>query len=161
MKSIEAITIQDILSHSHVARSTFYRYFRDKYDVMNWYYQAYVDNLLSQYEGIDWKSVMYRIIQFLFDDAVYFRKMLRYSSQITFWNFIYDYGYKFYESTILIQQGRKNLTTDEKYILGSYCNGTVHILKQWITDGCNETVEYITDLIYSLIPKEIENSLCH
>ena len=38
-KSFDEITVTDIVKHCGAARSTFYKYFSDKYDVMIWKYE--------------------------------------------------------------------------------------------------------------------------
>ena len=51
-KSLEDITVQDILDYSGISRSTFYRHFVDKYDVMSWAYTSWSnDMLLAQFDS--------------------------------------------------------------------------------------------------------------
>lgn len=35
---VDKITVKQIVDESRVTRPTFYRYFKDKYDLINWYF---------------------------------------------------------------------------------------------------------------------------
>ena len=46
IKSIENLTVNDIIRSSGVSRATFYRHFLDKYDVMTSYYKSILESTL-------------------------------------------------------------------------------------------------------------------
>ena len=56
-RSIEDLTVGEILSRAHVSRSSFYRHYRDKYDLLT---QSYEHILQSTYlrcvSGASWKE---------------------------------------------------------------------------------------------------------
>ena len=45
---MEKITTLRIAEEAEVSKATFYRYFRDKYDVLNYNYQSLLDHSLTQ-----------------------------------------------------------------------------------------------------------------
>ena len=60
--SINKITVKDIVDNCGLTRQTFYRYFKDKFDLVNWYFERIADksfkqlsNGLSLYEGLEKK----------------------------------------------------------------------------------------------------------
>lgn len=48
LKRLDDVTIADILEQSGVSRSTFYRHFTDKYDLMSQFYQEQIASLYQQ-----------------------------------------------------------------------------------------------------------------
>ena len=42
MTSLDKITVTDIVMRSGMTRQTFYRHFKDKYDLVNWYFEKLV-----------------------------------------------------------------------------------------------------------------------
>ena len=47
-KRIDAITVAEIIQLADVSRPTFYRHFRDKYDLVNWFFQKLCDRSFMQ-----------------------------------------------------------------------------------------------------------------
>ena len=48
---MEKITTEKIVAEAKISRATFYRYFKDKYDVLNRNYKELLDNCLRQCGG--------------------------------------------------------------------------------------------------------------
>lgn len=47
-QALDKITVTDIVRHSGLTRQTFYRYFKDKYDLVNWYFERLADKSFLQ-----------------------------------------------------------------------------------------------------------------
>lgn len=62
-KSFESITIKDIIDKCGASRATFYRHFKDKYYLMNWFYKQNVDELIKN-NSSDYKAILVQCIYF-------------------------------------------------------------------------------------------------
>ena len=67
-KSFEEVTIQDIIDMCGASRTTFYRHFRDKYELMNWVYKNQVDTIIKKNSDIEsWKNLLLEITCFIME----------------------------------------------------------------------------------------------
>ena len=82
---IEEITVTQICDKVGINRRNFYRYFRDKFEVVDWIY--YHDALISNsphYEGWSIFDYMQRIMESLYADPKYYLNVLKYQGQNSF-----------------------------------------------------------------------------
>lgn len=147
--SFKKITIQTILDDCKISRSTFYRYFNDKYELMNWCYQSYVDELLL----MNGKERLNLIYQFLYDNHEYFEKAARVQGKNSFLDFLYNYTYNLYKNLYLKNTNLKLLTDESRVVLEFTCMGSVYILEQWLKNGRIESVSDMADWAFHLIPE--------
>ena len=47
-KPLDKITVKEIVDQSELTRQTFYRYFQDKYDLVNWYFDKLAQQSIKQ-----------------------------------------------------------------------------------------------------------------
>ncbi len=151
-KGIDNITVQDILDESSVSRATFYKYYRDKYDLANAFYGEYVtENILPRYDGTNWDVLLVEILRFVKENKSYFRQLTDLEIH-SFAEFVGEYGKKGYRQTYLVNTGKKELSSEEEYRLEFYNAGCVRVITCWINDGCAEKPDYIARLLFSLMP---------
>lgn len=148
------ITVQMILDRSSISRSTFYRYFRDKYDLVDSYYVDTVRQFWGEEDTTDWKIYLTQVFRFLKDHATYFRKAYRITGDNSFWNGITNY------SVLTVTEGyrrihnKAELDVVEKYKISAYVNSQIYLSRLWLDDGCPISCEDMAELVCSLTPKE-------
>lgn len=151
-KSIESISVQDILQEANVSRATFYKYFWDKYDLANAYYSEYVkENIMPQYDGSNWCELLVTTLTFIQENKDYFRPLIDLSEH-SFSDFLAEFGEKGYRQNYLNNTGKKELSQEDKYVLAFYNAGCVWLISSWIKGGCIDSPEYIADLVRRLLP---------
>lgn len=151
-KGIDNITVQDILDESSVSRATFYKYYRDKYDLANAFYGEYVtENILPRYNGANWDTLLIEILTFVKEHKSYFRQLNDLEIH-NFAEFVGEYGKKGYRQTYLVNTGKKQLSKEEEYLLEFYNAGCVRVISCWINHECEEKPDYIARLLYRQMP---------
>ena len=79
------VTVEDILKKSYTSRGTFYRYFRDKYELMNLYYSRFLnEDILSEFNGSNWKELQARCYKFGEENSYFFRNVKVQSDKMDF-----------------------------------------------------------------------------
>ncbi|HLV50046.1 MAG TPA: TetR-like C-terminal domain-containing protein [Erysipelothrix sp.] len=158
-KDFNQITVTELINASKISRSTFYRHFNDKYDVMFYYYSMEVDNLITK-EMRSWEESLFFIFNFIQYRRKFFTRVFNLDGPNSFINFLYQYSFEFYEIEFR-NFYKKKLNKRDRYILEYICAGSVELVKQWIKNGYKESAESMASLTFELLPQHIKNIFIH
>ncbi len=157
--SFENITIQNIADECEISRTTFYRNFKDKYDLMNWVYQKELDKFSSSL--ID-KKGNYEATKFL-SDFIYSKKnffaaLFKVEGQNSFTEFLAEYSIKFTKDQLkyVFDETIPEEVMDSAAI---YCYGGANYLKRWAIGGFKKTPEEITVTLCNNVPENLAKCL--
>ena len=92
-KSYEEISVAEIIRKAHVGKTTFYRYFRDKADLMDAYFQMIYDQALTDAKVDSLEDLFAILLQSARDNPEQYA-MFQTSGYNSFRSFIYRYTYK-------------------------------------------------------------------
>lgn len=154
-KKFEDITIQDISDESEISRATFYRNFKDKYDLMNWVYQheldKYKDFLIGKENSI---TITKSLAEFIFSKRKYFSELFKIEGQNSFTNFLAEYSMEFTKKQLefVLDKGLPEHITDAITI---YCYGCANYLKEWSVGGYKKSPEEITMILTENMPEKL------
>jgi len=148
----EKITTQMIIDRAGVSKATFYRDFHDKYELMNWCYQEYVDRLLQKLDSCSWGVVNKEILKFIYDNQNYYTRAIQVDGQNSFLDFLYRYSLDFCKREYLKRKQIRFLNKEEQIILEFYSAGSIYTVKKWIERGFQLSVEEIAELLFALMP---------
>ncbi len=134
----ESITVFQIVQKAGVSRATFYRWFRDKYDVMNYNYSS----LLDRYVSSGTLTTMEDLFILVLEESERIRNRLQplFKSEgvNSFYSFIRNYSFtaakNIYEYGDVHGNGRKKRTMSEQEAvqLRIFAGGSAGFYKDWI-----------------------------
>ncbi|MGB4609923.1 MAG: TetR/AcrR family transcriptional regulator C-terminal domain-containing protein [Saccharofermentanales bacterium] len=157
-KKFENITVQNIIDIAEVSRGTFYRYFKDKYDVMNLFYLDQIERIINSSNN-DYKWATRAIIQFVMDYCDYFKGVLSSTGPNSFNNLVFTCSKTFYS---MVYQNKYKLTNKADipehidFATDFLANGCVYIIDKWIINSSCVSAEQITDWLYKMTPDELQ-----
>lgn len=151
-KSFDRITVQDIITAAGCSRATFYRCFRDKYDLMQTVYSSRVGDILSRFNGSNMESLACEAFVFLQEQQRYFKNVSRYQGANSFWELLYTFTADHYQKNYLKNTGTHELSTEERYRLHHAVSGTVGLMQRWMEEGMKLPPAEIAHLVYTLCP---------
>lgn len=134
-KSFEKIRINEICSNCGVSRPTFYRYYKDKHELMDWVYISRMNKTKNENMDLSgWSNILKELIRFTSENKVYFTKLIKVQGQNSFESFMIDYGLQ-YSVESLKSIFPDGLPDQIYYSCRAYCIATTRLVLEWINDG--------------------------
>ncbi|MBR6528566.1 MAG: TetR family transcriptional regulator [Firmicutes bacterium] len=90
----DKITVEMIIKKAGVGRSTFYRYFKDKYDVMNSNYKILISYLSNNNQCSNYKELLFLIFETAHKHVSTLKKSLNSNGFNSFSNYVYEHSYE-------------------------------------------------------------------
>ncbi|MCK9170414.1 MAG: TetR/AcrR family transcriptional regulator [Treponema sp.] len=152
--TLEKIMVTDIVRRAGFTRQTFYRHFRDKYDLVNWYFDILVRQCFNEM-GVTLTLREGLILKFNFirREKIFFAQAFR----STDYNSIEQHDYQFilqFYTDIIQRKTHKHLNEDLCFVLELYCHGSISMTVEWAVSGMEKSSESLADdLIAALPPK--------
>lgn len=161
-REFDDITVQMILDRSHLSRGTFYRYYTDKYDLMNSFYRIHVDDMLQQVgKTIDISDAFEQVFQHLQSNKNYYRRVLKTEGMESFLGFLEQYSYDFYRAKLEETVGTESIDSEASIRIEMFCAGHIAALKKWVERGCLESPKQMAHLCLEFIPEDLQGAGLH
>ncbi len=152
---LEKITVEMIIKKCGIAKSTFYRWFLDKYDVMNYNYKKLVDDLFATSNCHNWKDVYRHLVVRSRINAKRIANAYSYLGTNCYSSFLYDYSYSTVVEKATLFRG-ENLSKSELLQLSLFCYGVVWITYDWVLGKLQMTDEQLTDELFNAMPNSVK-----
>lgn len=157
--SFDSITIEMIIKKSDVSKTTFYRYFRDKYELMDLYYRDNIEKIFMNVDNSSWLNTSYLIMDFIYKNKKYFQNIFKIEGQNSFSDFLLDYTIQFCKNIYMKNKGTDKLSMEEALSIELYCSGSLYITKKWVLSGMLQSPKEISELFYKCTPTHIRQYL--
>ena len=156
-KPIDKITITDITVNCYMTRQVFYRYFVDKYDLINWMYEEDCGSIIyTGEENFSLKSWIEYIIDILEDKKSFYVHAIQDDSSKTFENLILDKT-RFYLKKIIEYKTAAELTKQLEFLIEMTARGLVEMIIFEIEKEMPVKKEILVDWLMNGISKEISD----
>jgi len=126
------ISVEMIMKEAGVSRSTFYRYFKDKYDVMNANYKNILDYYIHPERSRNYRDLCYHLFKYGQDHLQIFRRALDSTGFNSFGNFIYEYSYETALKITRLNRNGEGFTPAEQLQVDVFCNGICAVYKNMV-----------------------------
>ncbi len=155
-KNINNITVQQIIDNCQMSRSTFYRNFKDKFDLMVWgFAKNFKRNINNLPDIISYRDAAYKTIEFLEAKKDFYVSIAKLDIQNSFREIMYNYFLDY--SLSFFKKASKNERLPQSCLLSIQfcCAGTVFLILEWIKRGCDIPVPEFTKLLCDSIPHNL------
>lgn len=159
-KNFSQITVQDLYDRAVVRRSTFYRHYSDKYDLLNQVlanffnslHESHLDNLLVKEPKTYFENIVRETLYFLIEnrDTIQSVFTIAYYDEIT--RIVYNQLYKGVERQVNfdIRHGIR-FNIDLEVYMEFMAGGILRIIYAWLKEGQKRSVEDLTREVVKII----------
>lgn len=156
-KRLEDITASEIAKECGISRTTFYKYFKDKYDVVQWIYEKEVKRIREENKDLDsWKGLVLALMYLAAGKRRMFLTSYRNGEQNSLFDTAFQCGYDYCRDLILEETGWKELPPDIAFSVRMNTYAAVQMQKEWIMNGMKESPEQIATYICNNMPVPLQ-----
>ena len=162
-KPINKITIANIADNCEVTQPTFYRYFKDKYDMIAWIYVQEAGRNIGKIgtDGYVWKDTLLDGMRFYEENRKFMVNALKHTSgRDSFLFQMSEMNIQFITEEIRKKLGVKECPPDLSAIVKMFCYGTNQFLYDWLIEKSDLSYEQVAELMEKSIPEVLRPYLC-
>ena len=158
-RPIDKITIQEIVDNCGYSPATFYRQFRDKYDLIAWDYVHRTTAIIDKV-GVDayqWKHTWVDAVKFYTENREYIQNLLKNTAgHDAFVRYLSEANIGHLIRCIQKLNGEKELDNDTLIYVRIYCSGTAMTICSWLMGEivCDE--EELAPLFEQALPTPLK-----
>lgn len=161
-KTVDKITIQDITDNCGYSPATFYRNFKDKYDLIAWDYSRHISKIMegAAKKEHSWRKTIIDALIHYHNEKEYLTNLLKSTSgHDSFIRYMSEINIEKMASLIIELSANKCLDKQTEGCIRLYCMGTVAMTCEWILGKLDVTVEELTEIYEKSLPEPLRRYL--
>lgn len=134
---------------AHVSTSSFYRHYKDKYDVMNDNYKRILDQYMHSSQNHNYEDVLINLFN-MSKELHYLKNAFDYTGINSLGDFIYQYSY----NTVIEMCKIKNIQFEDKdlLLLDVFCGGASIMYQHYILGKFDLSPQQAGKTLYQMFP---------
>ena len=161
-KNIEKITVKEIVDNCQLSTTTFYRLFKDKYDLILWDYLESANEIMDKVgkNNYPWSQTLYDGLHYFWDNREYMKNLLLHTNGYdAFIRHQTAANIGILESYITKTTGIKELDDDTKIYVRMFVFATVQTIAAWLTGSIECTPTHLGQLFENTVPDPLRTYL--
>lgn len=153
---LEAIRVEDLIARANTSKTTFYRLFRDKYDVMNAIYLLESQRIVEENPDLsNWKDWTYVDMEHIRRHKGFYRHIISYNGQNSFRNTIKQYYTKNIMRQIKAEYQNGEIPEKILFAVDAYTEVNAFLVVWWVNRDCRTSIETLTEYAEDCMPESI------
>ena len=155
------ITVQDIAKNCGYSIATFYRQFKDKYDLIAWDYARDVQKLLDQEDGTpkDWRQSLSDAADYYYEQREYLANLLTNTSGYdSFIRYMTEIHFGALMNRIRAASDPDEPDQRTRMLVRLYAYGTVMLTCEWILGKYPVSRQTLTEVYAASLPEPLHGS---
>lgn len=157
---LSKISVKDIQARAGVSRATFYRCFRDKYDVINWSFKRFKQIMMHRNDQFFSFRTSLRVqLEYIEAHREYFAKAFRYTGQNSLRDYAYETNCEYMFECWQYAHPGKTPDFETTAAIQFAAAGFVKIIEEWVASGCAEERDHVIDVVDEMLPPMAKQDL--
>lgn len=150
---LDKISVGEIVSHCGTTRQTFYRNFKDKYDLVNWYFDKIVQKTIRQMgQSLTLEEGLLKKFEYMKENQYFFVSAFSSSDLNNLFHYDYCCIFEFYKDVMASKGG----VTDELcLLLEFYCRTSMDMTAEWAQRGMIAPPETMARILVDAMPQRL------
>ena len=157
-KSVDKITVADITDNCGYSTTTFYRHFKDKYDLIVWEHTQRVAKIMVQNgrDGDPWKQTLLEAAYSFGQNKKYLTNLLRHTNgHDSFVRNMTEIHYEALKGYILSSDKIDELDDKTDMYIRIYCLGAVNLSCEWILGKYQVSSQELAEIFEKSLPEPL------
>lgn len=158
-KPIHKITIADITGNCGMTQPTFYRHFKDKYDMIAWIYVTDAQKIMGQIgkDGYQWRDTLLDGAGYFAENRDYALNALKHTSgRESFISLLETVNTELLSAEVRKKLMTEHLPLDIQAMIKVYCYGTVRLTCEWLVDAPPISHESYAEMMEKCLPEGLK-----
>ena len=161
-KTIDRITVKDIVTNCAITKTTFYNHFCDKYDLMMWLYMTPVKNIISRINNTDhtFREALIANLNYFAANRNYLINALNNTlGHNSFLNRAFEINFTLLCDFVKVINKLDQLPMRIDTLIRLYVCGTVGLECDWLVNNMPIPVEEFAEILEAGLPEELKGYL--
>lgn len=161
-KSIDKITVKDITENCGYSPATFYRQFKDKYDLIAWDYTRGLEALLAEMDGskTQWRKVLCGVAAFFQERKSYLANLFLHTSGMeSFITSMQEIHFRSLRDIVEKASGGRAADAMTQMSIRLYVLGSAQLSCEWILGKWEATPEELATVYEQTLPAPLQQYL--
>lgn len=154
---VKKIKVKDIIGYCNISKQTFYNYFHDKYDLINYIYESSVEKILDRFYNNS-NSLEFNIqgvYEMCLANKGYYTAIVNIEGQNSFRHYFYEHTNNYYVERLAEKYGKQALTKSVLMAIDFNCAGTQKLFMDWVINGMKESPKFMRKRTIDCMPQEL------
>lgn len=151
---IEKISVNMIVEEARVSRATFYRYYKDKYEVMNQNHKIMMEKCIAV--SHNYEELFYHLFLYGKEHLKTINRIFSSVGVNSFSNFLASESARIAEEITIKNRGSR-FTPEESMQVDLICHGISYISEKWIKNSYDLSAKEAAHAVYMLLPIQLRD----
>lgn len=161
-KTLDKISVSEIVQESGYSTATFYRHFKDKYDLADWIYSTDISWIFDTYlvKEQSWSEVLSAVSDYYVDNKKYLSNFVRCADgNSPFLASLFRINYSLFHKTFCGVSGVSKLDNESEIIMRFYAYGCISLTYEWLL-GSDSLEKVKLSQVYAItLPEQLRRYL--